>query len=564
MPDSNAPGNPVVTRFAPSPTGHLHIGGARTALFCWAYARRQGGQFILRIEDTDQLRSTQASAAGICEDLAWLSIHWDQGPNYELPDGGTLGGGARGPYYQSQRLDLYNRYIDQLIEAGKAYPAFETPEELEEARQRAVAAKENYRYDRAALELPRGTIKEWLAEGRDHVVRFKMPDEDVVIHDLVRGEVTVQRQELDDFVIRKRDGFPTYHFAVVVDDALMGVTHVLRGQEHLNNTPKHIALFEALGFDVPRFAHMSLTFNPDGSKMSKRDKDKAARDACQAAELKQSPVPEIDNAEFAEWLGDKRAQLEPGQLRALAEHLKIDLPEVNVDDFRRSGYLPEALVNFISLLGWSPGGDIEKFDMDFLAERFDFDRLIKAPSKFDRDKLLAFNHDALQELPKEEFAQRLRAHCRRHHPQFLQHLVQKGTFELFASANQKRSKTLEDPVRSCRFIVVPDDELEYEKSKGVRKALRGEPSGCSHLENLLPILEALDDWSVAALEERVNAYAAEHAEGNLGKVAQPLRVAVSGGTISPAIFETLAILGKESTLARMRRCLSLSEELCAN
>jgi glutamyl-tRNA synthetase len=562
MSAAKASGNTVVTRFAPSPTGHLHIGGARTALFCWAYARRHGGQFILRIEDTDQMRSSGESTQGILDALAWLGIHWDQGPTYTLPDGRVIGGGNNGPYHQSERLDVYNRHLEKLLDEEKAYPAFETPEELEEARQRAVAAKENYRYDRAALELPRGTIKEWLDEGRDHVVRFKMPDRAVVVHDLVRGEVTVEAEMLDDFVIRKRDGYPTYHFAVVVDDALMGVTHVLRGQEHLNNTPKHIALFEALGFDVPQFAHMSLTFNPDGSKMSKRDKDKAARQACKDAELTQSPVPEVGDAEFAKWLGDKRAQLEPEQLRALAEHLKIDLPEVNVDDFRRSGYLPEALVNFISLLGWSPGGDIEKFDMNFLAERFDFDRLIKAPSKFDRDKLLAFNHDALQELTEEEFAQRLRAHCERYHPDFLQHFEEAGTFELLASANQKRSKTLEDPVRSCQFFVTPDEELEYQKSKGVRKALRGEPSGCSHLEKLLPILEELDDWGVAALEKRVKAYADEHAGGNLGKVAQPLRVAVSGGTISPAIFETLAILGKESTLARIRRCLSMSEELC--
>jgi glutamyl/glutaminyl-tRNA synthetase len=560
MPDTTPTGSTVVTRFAPSPTGHLHIGGARTALFCWAYARRMGGQFILRIEDTDQLRSSDASTRGICEDLAWMGIHWDQGPEFELAGGESIGGGERGPYYQSQRLDLYNRYLDGLVEAGLAYPAFETPEELELERKKAVAAKKTYRYNRAALDLPAETVQAYLAEGREHVLRFKMPDKPITVHDLVRGEVTVRPEELDDFVIRKRDGFPTYHFAVVVDDALMGVTHVLRGQEHLNNTPKHIALFEALGFEEPRFAHMSLTFNPDGSKMSKRDKDKAARVACKGADVTASPVPEISEADFAKWLGDKRGQLEPDQLRALAEHLAIDLPEVNVDDFRQSGYLPEALCNFISLLGWSPGGDIEKFDMAFLAERFDFDRLIKAPSKFDRDKLLSFNHDALQELSEEAFVTRLREHCERYHADFLGHFDE-TTFDLFARANQKRSKTLEDPVRSCQFFVTPDDALVYEKSKGVRKALRGEPTGISHLEKLLPVLEALAAWNVAALEACVKAYADENAEGNLGKVAQPLRVAVSGGTISPAIFETLAILGKDSTLARMRRCLSQAEEL---
>ncbi|MCK4873326.1 MAG: glutamate--tRNA ligase [Phycisphaerales bacterium] len=554
---------PVVTRFAPSPTGHLHVGGARTALFCWAYAKRHSGQFILRIEDTDQARSSQESARGIMDDLAWLGITWDQGPTCILPDGSTCGGGDRGPYFQAQRLDIYNTYLQQLIAQGKAYPAFETPQELETQRKSAIAAKRNYRYDRAALDLPQHQLDQWLAEGREHVIRLKMPDEAITVHDAVRGVVTVQPEEMDDFIIRKRDGFPTYHFAVVVDDALMGVTHVLRGEEHLNNTPKHIALIRALGFDEPAYAHMSLTFNPDGSKMSKRDKDKAARTAAKAAGLAASPVAEIDDATFSAWLKDKKAQLEPDQLRALAVSLGIALPEVDVDDFRRAGYLPEVLCNFISLLGWSPGGNVEKFDMGFLADRFDFDRLIKTPSRFDRGKLLAFNLDALQAMSDDEFVRRVREHCERYHGDFIAHFDD-ASFDLFARSNHARSKTLEDPVASCRFFVVPDDEIEYERGKPVRKALvNGEPNGFAHLEAIAPLLEALPRWTVDAIEGVLSEYADAHADGKLGKTAQPLRVAVTGGVVSPAIGETLAILGQVSVLRRIRRLLALRETFTA-
>src|SRR5690606_30138318 len=220
---SNAP---VRTRFAPSPSGHLHVGGARTALFCWAYARKHGGKFMLRIEDTDAKRSSDAASMAFLEDLKWLGIDWDEGPEYD-----GCGGGAHGPYFQSQRLDIYNRYIEQLIAEGKAYRAFETPEELDAQRQQARAEKRNYKYDRAALKLSPETVQRYLDEGRPHVVRFKLPDfETVTIHDEVRGDVTVTRNELDDFVIRKADGYPTYHFAVVVDDELMGVTHIIRAQ----------------------------------------------------------------------------------------------------------------------------------------------------------------------------------------------------------------------------------------------------------------------------------------------------------------------------------------------
>jgi glutamyl-tRNA synthetase len=505
----------VRTRFAPSPSGHLHVGGARTALFCWAYARARGGRFILRIEDTDRKRSSEAATQALMEDLQWLGIDWDEGPRFE-----GCGGGEAGPYLQSQRLRHYRRYADRLLDEGLAYRAFETPQELAAARAAAEAAGGSYKYDRAGRSLDEQTLRRYLAEDRPHVVRFKVPDSgEVTVTDAVRGEVKVPADELDDFVILKADGYPTYHFAVVVDDELMKVTHVIRGQEHLYNTARHVLLQDALKCQHPVYAHVSLIFNPDGSKMSKRDK-----------ELR----------------------------RAVAERAIEDPPpEIDVEDFRRAGYLPQVMVNYLALLGWSPGEKIEKFDTRFLQERFDLDRVIKSPARFDRDKLLAFNLDALQELTVERFALHLATHGRRYHPEYMK-VLGGERFELFAAANHARSKTLEDPFRSCRFFIQSDDEIVYEQSKAVRKALEGgDPSGSAHLGALSGILKHHSDWSVDGLEALIKGYADEHAGGKLGQVAQPLRIAVTGGTVSPAIFDTLAILGRDAVVARIERCLTL-------
>ena len=548
----------IRTRFAPSPSGHLHVGGARTALFCWAYAKKRGGKLILRIEDTDVNRSSDAASTAFFEDLKWLGIEWDEGPEYE-----NCGGGEAGPYFQSQRLESYRRYAERLIAEGKAYRAFETAEELDAARQRARADGRAYRYDRAALNVDEATILRWMAEGRPYVVRLRTPDEgEIAIDDLVRGRVVVQAAELDDFVIMKADGYPTYHFAVVVDDELMGATHVIRAEEHLKNSHKHVLLQEALGFRRPVYAHLSVITNPDGSKMSKRDKDKTLRRTVQERaieappRLPHEPEPVMTRHQWDWWLAEKDHQLELEAAERLAEALGVHLPEINVDDFRRAGYLPEVMVNYLSLLGWNPGGDIEKFDAAFLIERFDFDRVQKSPAKFDRDKLLAFNLDAIQAMPADVFARRFREHCNQHHRWFIDKLTREQ-FELLARANQARSKTLDDPIASCRFFVLADDEIEFERSKAVRKALGGgPPSGYDHLEAIRDVLAGLEQWTVESLEKAVQAYADSRAEGKLGRVAQPLRIAVSGGTISPAIYETLVILGKESTLRRIDRCLT--------
>ncbi len=552
----------VRTRFAPSPSGHLHVGGARTALFCWAYARQHGGRFILRIEDTDQKRSSDAASVGFLRDLKWLGIEWDEGPEFTDRDGSRCGGGEYGPYFQSRRLDLYTKYLQQLVREGKAYYAFDTAAQLDAQRKAAREAGRNYRYDRAAATaLSPGEVQRRRDAGEPAVIRFKLPDEPIVIRDEILGEATIPADQLDDFVICKADGFPTYHFAVVVDDELMQVTHVIRAQEHFMNTARHLRLQEALGFRRPVYAHLPLIFNPDGSKMSKRDKDKALRAAVKQRSVGVPPVAPAAVAgiaadTFAAWLKDKDAQLEFDQANALAEALGVPLPEINVDDFRRSGYLPGVLCNYLALLGWNPGGDVEKFDKSFLVQRFSFDRVMKGPAKFDRAKLLAFNHDAIQALSAEEFVRLFRAHCAEFHPEFIERLTSEH-FDLLAAANHKRSKTLDDQVRSSLFFIDGDESITYDAAdKNLRKVMcAGEPTGKAHLEALLPILQGVSDWSVAGLEQAIGGYVQQHAGGNLGKVAQPLRIAVSGTTISPAIYETLTILGHEATLNRMRRCI---------
>jgi glutamyl/glutaminyl-tRNA synthetase len=314
-------------------------------------------------------------------------------------------------------------------------------------------------------------------------------------------------------------------------------------------------LQDALGYRRPSYGHFSIITNPDGSKMSKRDKDKLLRKTVTERGLQGPPSGTVAQARWDAWLGDKNAQLDFEEANALADALGIQLPEINVDDFRRSGYLPEVLCNFLSLNGWSPGGDVEKFDMQFMKERFDLKRVVKTPAKFDRAKLLSFNCDAITGMSREEFLRRSRAHGREFHPQFMSRLTD-AQFEMLAGASHERSKTLDELFRVNRFLVTADDELAWERTKNVDKVMGGaEPNGVTHLRALLPVLDGVAEWTPAALEAAIGAYAAGATEGNLGKVAQPLRVAVSGGTVSPPIFDTLAILGKGSTLTRMRRCL---------
>jgi len=537
----------VKTRFAPSPTGHLHVGGARTAIYCWAFARANGGKFLLRIEDTDQKRSSDQATTGFFEDLKWLNILWDEGPAYQ-----NTGGGDEGPYYQSQRLEIYKEQLQRLLDAGTAYYAFETTEELNEERKKARAEKRPYRYNRASLGVSPETVEQYLVQGKPHVVRFKVPDgEALTVTDCVVGDVTVQRTEVDDFVIFKGDGYPTYHFAVVVDDALMKVTHVLRGQEHLNNTFKHTLLQEALGFDRPTYAHISLIFNPDGSKMSKRDKDKTLRKYVRENSIDSPPAESIPQDAWDTWQASKDNQLETDEATLLALALGIELPEINVDDFKQAGYMPEVLLNYLCLLGWSPGNDIEHFNAEFLVEKFSLDRIVKSPAKFDRVKLLAFNLDALQVLSSEEFEQRLLAWCQEYAPAF----AALDKFSLFASANHERSKTFRDATVTSSFLIEEDQSISWPDSKPVKKALlKGEVSGLSRMPVIIEALGQLETWDAESIDGCLHALADKLADGSLGKVAQPVRIAVAGSPVSPPIGDTLVLLGKDSTICRLKRC----------
>lgn len=549
-----APVDGVFTRFAPSPTGHLHVGGARTALFCWAFARGHDGSFLLRVEDTDQKRSSEAAVAGILEDLAWLGIGWQEGPEFD-----GLGGDPRGvgPFFQADRVDVYNAALAELLERGRAYPAFETADELDAKRKAAQDANQTYRYDRAALEIPEEERLSRMMAGEPHVVRFKAPDHDVVVADSVLGEVRFAAGELDDFVIRKADGFPTYHFAVVVDDEAMGVSHVLRGQEHLQNTPRHVALQQALGYRTPTYAHLPLIFNPDNSKMSKRDKDKAVRAFCREQKIGAAPEGSLEDASFKAWVDDKRAQLPTDDLVRLATAIGFTPPEIDVEDFRRSGYLSHVLCNYLALLGWNPGEknkdgtDVEHFTMAYMVEKFDLHRIGKSASKFDREKLMAFNADEIQNrLSDEEFADTWRTWLERYDRATLQALGDK--LPMAAAAARQRTRVLREAAGVVAFAL--RDDFEYDDKAVQKVLLKNDGEGLAVLRELAPVLEAVEPFEAEAIEAAIKHWCEGKSLG-MGKAAQPLRVAMTGGTVSPGLGQTLELVGKAEGLGRIERCV---------
>jgi glutamyl/glutaminyl-tRNA synthetase len=552
---------PLRVRFAPSPTGYLHVGGARTALFNWLLVRQSGGVFILRIEDTDQTRQIDHAEAKIIEDLRWLGLDWDEGPQI---------GGEHGPYFQSQRLGIYEQHVRRLLEEGKAYYALDTPEELEAARAEARQAKGTLRYRRPD---PLPTIEQGddaRAQGRPVVVRFLMPPGDVTVHDSIRGEVRVPANELEDFVIQKSDGWPTYHLACVVDDALMNVSLVCRGQDHLSNTPKHVALQRAFDFPTPQYAHLPLIFNPNGTKMGKRDKHSAVHETItrlvRDGKWTIDSIAEhagVDRPRADRWLGDKKAgrkpefqALEIDSLRRLAAGAGVVLPEIDVHDFRASGYLPEALVNFLSLLGWSPGDDRERLTREEAVVAFSVERIIKSNARFDREKLLALNTDWCARVSPERLLEAFR--------DFTQitgsamSSLDDNTAARMLDAC-KGFRTFRDVENKAGALFIADEHVQYEP-QAVRKVLeKKNGQGYAMLERLLPELESLATWSADALEALFSRFCEEHG-AKLGDVAQPVRVAVTGGTISPAIYETLIFLGRARTLNRIRRCLSQKRE----
>ena len=529
----------IVTRFAPSPTGYLHVGGARTALFNWLCARQSGGKFILRIEDTDVKRNTPTATQQVIDDLRWLGLNWDEGPEV---------GGANGPYNQSERRDIYDKYIAQLLDAGKAYYCFDTPEELAAMRDAAAKAKKTYNYIRPAVFPDAAEVEKARAGGRPVAVRFAMPDGDIVINDVVRGEVTFRAGEIGDFIIQKSDGFPTYHMAVVIDDELMGVTHVIRGQEHLMNTPGHQALQDGLGFRRPVYAHMSVTVSEGGGKLSKRERPKTLRMSIkgrgQVDSQKLADVGGISVEEFESFTKGKSVPDMPA-IDAIAKYLGVTLPEINVLDFASSGYLPETMVNFMGLLGWSTSDDREIMQLSEQIECFDLSRLAKSNSLFDRKKLLAFNTAHMRSVG----AEKLLEHFKRY-VEFKNSPVAGGDDKLLNRilAACAGARTLAEVEAKSRFLFFADDAIEYDE-KAVNKVLM-KNDGLGVLAEVRKRLAALAEVTSEAIEDILRSLAEELSVG-LGKVAQPLRVAICGNMISPPIFDSVDMLGMDNTLKRI-------------
>jgi glutamyl-tRNA synthetase len=534
----------VITRFAPSPTGYLHVGGARTALFNWLLARHSGGKFLLRIEDTDLARSTEQAVHQLIDDLRWLGLHWD---NAEL-------------VYQSKRLPIYNAIIEDLISRGLAYKAYESNEELDSQRKQAEKSKRQYRYRR-----PQWTdeqIRKFESEGRPHVVRLAMPVREYRFDDAVLGRNQgVGPGEVQDFIIRKSDGMPTYHFGVVVDDAEAGVTHILRGQEHLLNTVNHIALQEALGYSRPVYAHLPVILNIDGSKMSKRDRDKKVRQVA-VNWMRSTKKTAADLASLAQiervpwWLEDDTRQLDLDEQVAVMRALGFspaDLPEILIHDFRANGYLPHVLLNFLALLGWSPGGDRERMSVPEMVELFSLEQIGKSNAKFNRDKLLAFNTEAFGAAQPPVLLAAMR-----------DYLEVNPTSPLRTASDEKLSQVLamnagfhilREVDEKSGFFFVPDEELTIQPQAVEKVLLKNDRQGLAALIAARDVLANVTDWTTHALETAIKTHF-DAAGMALGKVAQPIRVAVSGSTISPPIFQTLEFLGRERSLKRIDRCMA--------
>jgi glutamyl-tRNA synthetase len=533
----------VVTRFAPSPTGYLHVGGARSALFSWLWAKHTGGKFILRIEDTDLKRNTPTATQQVIYDLRWLGINWDEGPEV---------GGPNGPYLQSQRYQqgIYDKYVEQLLNEAKAYYCFDTQEELEAMREKAESQKGNLIYQRPEKFPDESDIKKAKSEGKPVTVRFAVPqDEDIVVQDIVRGEVRFAAGEIGDFIIKKSDGFPTYNFACVVDDYLMKVTHVIRGQEHLNNTPGQQALWKALDFgQLPQYVHMSVTVSQGGGKLSKRERPKALRQTIEAKEnIDLEKLAEAGNLTIEELKSFIEGKTTPDMpsVDVMAKFLNVQLPEINVVDFFKSGYLPETIVNFIALLGWNPGDNREIMSIDELIKAFDLSRLTKSNSLFDRNKLLAFNTEHIRMASGEKLLQHLRDYLKTIESPVL---AADDALLLRIIKLCEGARTLADIERKSRFLFLENDKVEYDGDSVKKVLLKGD--GLEILQIIRAKIETQAHVTAEYMEKMLRSLAEEKHVG-LGKVAQPLRVALCGSTISTSIFESVELLGKEKTLARM-------------
>ena len=498
----------VRVRFAPSPTGALHIGGVRTALYNYLFARQHGGELVFRIEDTDSTRFVPGAEEYIIESFKWLGIKFDEGVSF---------GGNYGPYRQSERRDIYKKYVDQLLNAGKAYIAFDTPEELEAKRSEI----QNFQYDartrmmmRNSLTLPKEEVERLIAEGNQYVVRFKIePGVAVHVDDLIRGDVRIMSDILDDKVLYKSaDQLPTYHLANIVDDHLMEITHVIRGEEWLPSAPLHVLLYQAFGWEdtMPRFAHLPLLLKPEGKgKLSKRDGDRLG-----------FPVFPL------EWHDPKTGEVSSG--------------------YRESGYFPEAVINFLAFLGWNPGTEREMYSIDELAELFDITKCSKAGARFDYQKGIWFNHEYILAKSAAEIAEI-----------FAPIVAENGVDESMERIT-KVVEMMKDRVNFvkelwplCKFFFVAPTEYDEKTRKK-----RWKEDSAQQLTELMQVLEGIDDFSVEGQEGIVHQWI-EQKGYKLGNIMNAWRLTLVGEGKGPGMFDISAFLGKQETLDRMKRAIEI-------
>ncbi len=497
----------VRVRFAPSPTGPLHIGGVRTALFNYLFARQNGGDFVFRIEDTDSHRFVPGAEDYIIESFRWLGIKFDEGVSF---------GGKHGPYRQSERRHIYKKYVDQLLEEGKAYIAFDTPEELEAKREEI----KNFQYDantrgmmRNSLTLSQEETDSLIADGKQYVVRFKInPGEEIHVNDMIRGEVIVKSEIIDDKVLYKSaDELPTYHLANIVDDHLMEITHVIRGEEWLPSAPLHVLLYRAFGWEdtMPSFAHLPLLLKPDGKgKLSKRDGDRLG-----------FPVFPL------EWTDPKTGEKSNG--------------------FREQGYFPEAVINFLALLGWNPGTEQEMFTLQELVDQFDITKCSKSGARFDYQKGIWFNHEYILKKSNEEIA-RLFA------PVVVGNGIDEPMERIMAVVAMMKDRVsfVKELWPLCSFFFVPPTEYD---EKTVKK--RWKEDSPVVMDELADLLADLDDFSIESQEKAVMAWI-EGSGYKLGDVMNAFRLALVGIGKGPGMFDISAFLGKEETVRRLRKAIS--------
>ncbi len=468
----------VKVRFAPSPTGHLHVGGARTALFNWLFARKNGGKFVLRIEDTDVERSSREMSFEILSALKWLGLEWDEGP-----------------VYQSKRLRIYQRMAERLVKEGKAYYCYCTRQEIEDRRKKAEEQGKPWKYDRRCLNLSSEEREKFENEGRPKAIRFIVPEGKTEFEDLVLGKISVDNSEIEDFVLLKSDGYPTYHLSVVVDDHLLKISHIIRGADHIANTPKQILLYKAFGWNPPLFAHLPLILGPDRKKLSKRH----------------------------------------GETSLLA--------------FKEKGYLSLAMFNFLAQLSWSPGEDKEFYEVEELVERFSLEKVRHSNPVFDFEKLAWLNARMISLLPVDRIWEELKPFLKREG--ILEDLEkrQDWSFRMLALVKE-RARDLAELAATARRYVRRDFEYREEALKKHWKD--GAKEG---LERLLQEFEKVESFT-AEETEKVLRELADRMGIKAAKLIHPLRVALLGERVSPGIFDVLEILGKEETMARIKRALS--------